>query len=863
MIKLPKHFNPEEYILLNGDIRCYNNINATSHFITNGYTEKRKYNKLANTNYPFKLHLFDILKHNYNYFDDLIVDFKININIKNMYKKFESELNINLKTSHYGIIHNILTNSNNFIENGIFCDRSLAKHLTHEQLNDILNRNIKQTEILEDTVLATPKEIFNIQNKFRFFYEFFKFNTKYLTTLGFEIKNSINNNKTAVIVETRNHIFLKHVIYNIMFNLGTEWNLHIFCGYDNYNYVKSIFPKIKITLIPFYNLSVDLYDFIFLNKFFWNQIETEDILIFQTDTYLINKIDETMNEYVYLGAPHESIHNKISYLTPNNFGLNGGLSLRKKSVMLHCINNIKASDIDNYRINKGCQEIIRTPINEVDIDIDFFVNNFSVYSDSFENMFNNDLIYEDVYFSHSIEMLKYPLPKTFVSKYFVLQEKIYGQIYNIKGVHGWDKNYMPLSYHKTLLKKYIFKLFNKFNNKASLLQLSDSSNYTNLNNLDYDTIINVLVICHNMGGGTEKYVKDIIKINNDFIKSNYSNKKINLDIIRIKESNSQSTNILFNNINIKLTSKSHNFLQTSYDVIHIHYLNEPAFILYDFVMEIMFNNHYKPRLIITLHDYHFIINDKSNEYHLTIFNSNQHYLDELKLNKNNIISFDKYRKLFFEAELLITGSSTLKIIYDYIFNLNQSSIKVVPHPESIYFTPIELPIDFNELRIGIIGAISISKGSHMIQNMSNYIIESNFPWKIFHIGNGFNYNIKKPQHINILGPFGTELELKYLLIKNNINIIWFPAFRHESFCYTLTLAMQTGLPIIAYNSGTFKERLSFYKYPYKIHDQDYSCSSLFNDINTFWSELKSGNNFQQYCENISYDKINYSRIYDV
>ena len=47
--------------------------------------------------------------------------------------------NINLKTSHYGIIHNILTNSNNFIENGIFCDRSLAKHLTHEQLNDILN----------------------------------------------------------------------------------------------------------------------------------------------------------------------------------------------------------------------------------------------------------------------------------------------------------------------------------------------------------------------------------------------------------------------------------------------------------------------------------------------------------------------------------------------------------------------------------------------------------------------------------------------------------------------------------------------------------------------------------------------------
>jgi hypothetical protein len=866
MIKIPKHFNPNDYISLNGDIRYYRNINATNHYIINGHNENRKYNKLANSNYPFKLHLIDITKYNYNFFDDLIIDLKIDNNIKNIYKKFESELNVNLKTTYYGIIHNILNDkNNNFIENGIYCERSLAKHLSHEQLHDLLNKYISQTDVLEDIVYSTPKEIFNIQNKFVFFHEFFKFNTKYISGLGFEIKNSINNNKTAVIIETRNHILFKHVVYNIMFNLGTDWNLHIFCGYDNYNYVKSIFPKIKITLLPFYNLSVDLYDFICLNEFFWNQISTEDILIFQTDTYLINKIDEIMNDYVYLGAPHENIHGKISFLTPNNFGLNGGLSLRKKSVMLHCINNIKASDIDNYRISKGCHEIYRTPINEIEIDIDFFVNYFSVAPDSIENMFNIDLIFEDVYFSHSIEMLKYPLPKTFVSKYFILQEKIHGTIYNVKGVHGWDKKYMPLEYHKTLLKKYIFRLLNKFKNKSSLLQLTDSTNNTNLRNLDYDTIINVLIICHNMGGGTEKYVRDVININNKYIDTNYSNKKINFDIIRIKESNTQSINILFNNINVKLTNKSANFLKnTIYDVIHIHYLNEPAFILYDFIMEIMLNHSFnKPRLIITLHDYHFIVNDRTNEYHLTIFNSNQNFIDELKLNKNNIINFEKYRKLFIEAELIITGSSTLKIIYNYVFNLNPNIIKIIPHPEPIYFTPINLPLDFSELNIAVIGAISVSKGSHMIQEMSNFILKSSIPWKIFHIGSGFNYNTKKPQHINIIGSYSSETELKQLLIKNNINIIWFPAFRHESFCYTLTLAMQTELPIIAYDSGTFKERLSFYKHPYKIHYSDYSFNSIYNDINEFWSELKSGNYTKQNYEIFSYDNINYARIYDI
>jgi hypothetical protein len=881
MIKLPKFFNPEDYIALNGDIRYYKNINPTNHFLTNGYSENRKYNIMANSNYPFKLHLIEISNNNYDYFDDLIIDFKLNQNIKYIYRKFELELNYDLRTSYHGIIDNILNDPyNDFIEKGIYCERSLAKHLSQNKLNELLHRYITCTEPFDEIVITKPKDIFSIQNKYRFFYEFFKFNTKYVTSMGFEIKNSINNNKTAVIIETRNHLLFKHIIYNIMFNLGTEWNLHIFCGFDNYNYVKTTFPKVKITLLPFYNLSVDLYDFICLNKFFWNSIDTEDILIFQTDTFLIDKIDETINDYVYLGAPHLNIHEKISYLSPNNFGLNGGLSLRKKSAMIHCINNIKVSDIDNYRISKNCKEIHRTPINIVDIDIDFFVNNFGIKLDSFDNMFNTDLIYEDVYFSHAIEMLNYPLPNMFVSKYFILQENIFGKIYNIKGVHGWDKNYMPLEYHKTVLKKYVFRLFNKINNKSSLLKLSDSVNNNSLQKMDFDTIINILIVCHNMGGGTEKYVRDIININKKYINENYPDKKINFDLIRIKESNSQSTNILFNNINIKLTNKSGNFLKnTSYDIIHIHYLNEPAFILYDFIMEIMLNHNYKPRLIVTLHDYHFIVNDKANEYHLSIFNSNQYFLDELKLNKINIIAFEKYKKLFLEAELLVTGSSTLKIIYNYVFNLNPDLIKVVQHPEPIYFSPINLPLDLNTLKIAVIGAISISKGSHMIQEMSNYITKANIPWKIYHIGNGFHYDIKKTQNINSIGSFASECELKQLLIKYGINMLWFPAFRHESFCYTLTLAMQTGLPIIAYDSGTFKDRLSHYSYPYKIHNSEFNCEDLFFDIQSFWNDLKSGkytnttnetftNTTNETFTNttnetFTYDNINYSRIYDI
>jgi hypothetical protein len=293
-------------------------------------------------------------------------------------------------------------------------------------------------------VIPNLNEIFQINNKYLFFYNFFKWHTSHISNYNFKIKNSNNNSKTAVIVETRHHILLFDIIYNIMLNLGNDWNLHIFCGFDNYNYIKSTFPYVKITLLPFYNMSVDIYDFVFLNNFFWESIQSEDILIFQTDTYLINDpINSFINNYVYLGAPHTNIHGGISYLTPLKFGLNGGFSFRKKSAMIHALNNIKTIDIDNYRNIHNLKSLCKTPINNIDINYDFLFKHFEIsnkekenisndidknnYSDIdyinissddyiIKNNFNTNLIFEDVFFSHAIEMLNFPKPNLFNAK---------------------------------------------------------------------------------------------------------------------------------------------------------------------------------------------------------------------------------------------------------------------------------------------------------------------------------------------------------------------------------------------------------------------------------------------------------------
>jgi hypothetical protein len=496
-------------------------------------------------------------------------------------------------------------------------------------------------------------------------------------------------------------------------------------------------------------------------------------------------------------------------------------------------------------------------------------NNYNHIVQIIENNFNVDLVYEDVFFSHAIEMLKFPIPKAFISKNFIIQEDINGLLINIKGVHGWDKPYLNINYHKNVLKKYTVKLLKKINSKYLL---SEYINRDNINIYDYISTINyeerlenseyILIIYHNMGGGTEKYVKDLIQINKESIIKKNLQKKLIFDIIKIVESNNQTTNILYNDIPLKLVQNSQNiFLNKMYDIIHIHYLNEPAFILYNYIMELLTLS-YAPKLYITLHDYHFIINDKSNEYHLTTFNANKQFLDKLKEQHSNICTYKLFKNLFLKSNLIITGSTTLKVIYNYVFELSNDLIKIVQHPEPIYFQPIpKNVISYSYLNIGVIGGISLSKGSYIIQDMSLFFKNKKLPWKIYHFGIGYKKNLRKSSEIITIGSYQSENSLKNKLIENKINLLWFPVFRHESYCYTLTIAMQTGLPILAYDSGTFRERLSFYDSPYKIHECNYNCESLFNDIKNFYEQLKYNNYNRSSTTDFIYDDINYDNIY--
>jgi glycosyltransferase involved in cell wall biosynthesis len=230
---------------------------------------------------------------------------------------------------------------------------------------------------------------------------------------GFRLKE-YSSSKCAVIVEPRNHEMLEPVIRNIMPRLNknwefdkkenNKWNLHIFCGNQNHELVKSLLPnwKYKITNMEVDDLTREEYSSMLMNRDFWEKIDAEDILIFQTDCAIFNgfDIDHWLDKgYGYIGAayswgPRDEDGNLIrdSICPPGKwFNMNGGFSLRKKSAMLKCIEEVTLQDIIKHRKENDLdtsyfEQVSGDPFKEgLDIEksIKFLAQSESVHEDTF------------------------------------------------------------------------------------------------------------------------------------------------------------------------------------------------------------------------------------------------------------------------------------------------------------------------------------------------------------------------------------------------------------------------------------------------------------------------------------------------
>ncbi len=234
---------------------------------------------------------------------------KEDIQKEDIQKDIKNKIKINnIKTNNIEQLLSIKNKSNNKKDNIVKKD-----NINNKNINKNINNNVNINEI-----------------KFNLYYN--KLNSINLDITSHEF--------TAIIVEPRKHKALEFVLNNFIKNLGDRWRFIIYHSDFNYDFVDNIIKKLK-NKYTFYvdmisitenNLRITDYSKLLTLKRFYEIIPTEILLIFQTDSIILEKNKNLIYnflDYDYVGAPWAS----------GRIG-NGGLSLRKKSKMISIIENI-------------------------------------------------------------------------------------------------------------------------------------------------------------------------------------------------------------------------------------------------------------------------------------------------------------------------------------------------------------------------------------------------------------------------------------------------------------------------------------------------------------------------------------------
>lgn len=148
-----------------------------------------------------------------------------------------------------------------------------------------------------------------------------------------------------LIVEPRHHPMLATVIQSFGKRLPKDWVLYVVHGRSNAAFAEDASATVgqRTVFISLHadDLSADQYNALFKTPAFWEMIDAEHILVFQTDAMPCGKkaLDVgRFGDFGYVGCAYAG--DKVgpgTYWEEFGFYGVGGLSLRRKSFMLKCL----------------------------------------------------------------------------------------------------------------------------------------------------------------------------------------------------------------------------------------------------------------------------------------------------------------------------------------------------------------------------------------------------------------------------------------------------------------------------------------------------------------------------------------------
>jgi O-antigen biosynthesis protein len=222
--------------------------------------------------------------------------------------------------------------------------------------------------------------------------------------------------------------------------------------------------------------------------------------------------------------------------------------------------------------------------------------------------------------------------------------------------------------------------------------------------------------------------------------------------------------------------------------VHVHHLRGHQVDIADLARSL------EASLDVTLHDYHLL----SDEYQLL---NAEGVFDETVVDSATA-TFARGSKVLLAADRVISPSED--VARRHARYVPGARYQVVPHPEQ--------PADHlpRPLRILVLGALSKAKGLTLLEEAAREAKQSGRLLHFILVGYAVDAVTTWPElPLEIRGEY-SQRELSARLAAEGADLIWFPARWPETYSYTLSAAIDSGIPVLAPDLGAFTERLQGY-----------------------------------------------------
>nr|WP_315232779.1 glycosyltransferase [uncultured Albidiferax sp.] len=342
----------------------------------------------------------------------------------------------------------------------------------------------------------------------------------------------------------------------------------------------------------------------------------------------------------------------------------------------------------------------------------------------------------------------------------------------------------------------------------------------------------VLHVSHGLGGGVDQHIQDLAQRSTQRMTSLILRPEHGGSVISIGAWDADASMRIFLNMKDGLDLILPFLKAVGVNLVHFHHtLGFPLNFL-------SIGTQLNVRQIFTCHDFYLINSNPTltNEHGLFDFNTLDKASNPLyPLPKGMSAEVWRLRHQDFinKCAFIIFPSHSTYEIFSKFFKIKY--FVVAYHAELTVFEKNSKPFKYKDFyTVGVLGALSREKGADLLEALAKLAKKNKINVKFTLIG----YAYRTLKNIKTIGQYKNN-QINKIIDQENCDIILFPALWPETYSYTLSSAITSGLPIMAPSIGSFPERLAA-RHNTHIYKHPTSTEMLMQDLCFFLSKLESG-----------------------